>query len=163
MSSTQNPQVIKILVNVTSQTVEVRDPQGVVFLRLPVATSRFGLGSEEGSFKTPTGLFVVAQKMGEGLPLGAVLKGREWTGQIWSAGSPAQFAPDEDLILTRILWLQGLELQNANTMERYIYFHGTNQESLIGTPSSHGCIRLTNHDILTLFQWVTPGDMVQIA
>ncbi|MDL5046028.1 L,D-transpeptidase [Oscillatoria amoena NRMC-F 0135] len=158
----ENAQDIKILVKVATQTVEVRDPQGVVFLRLPVSTSKFGLGFEEGSLRTPTGLFRVSEKIGDGLPPGAVLKARVWTQEIWSPASAAQFAPDADLILTRILWLDGLEPQNANTKGRYIYFHGTNHEDKIGAPDSHGCIRLRNDDMLTLFRWVNEGDKALI-
>lgn len=162
MRRMENAQAIKIVVTVTEQALEIRDPQGVVFLRLPLSTSRYGLGFDEGSYKTPTGLFRIAEKIGEGLAPGAILKGRKWTGEIWTPAESAQFA-QEDLILTRVLWLEGLEEQNANTRARYIYFHGTNHEDQIGTAASHGCIRLTNADMLRLYPWVNTGDLVQIV
>jgi lipoprotein-anchoring transpeptidase ErfK/SrfK len=123
----------------------------------PVSTSRFGLGFEPGSFKTPTGRFMVAEKIGDGAPLWAEFKSRQPTGGISESGG------DQDGILTRILWLSGLDADNANTRDRYIYFHGTNREDLIGTPASHGCIRLRNADITELFDLVPEGVRVVIG
>ena len=100
---------------------------GVVEKTYPVSTSRYGLGTEAGSWKTPTGRFVICAKIGEGAPVGAVFKSRAATGEIAEQGG------EEDKILTRILWLDGVEEENANSRERYIYIHGTNQEHLIGT------------------------------
>jgi hypothetical protein len=125
--------------------------------RWPVSTSRFGLGFEEGSFKTPTGRFVVAEKFGEGSPLWSEFKSRQPTGRIAAPGGEA------DGVLTRILWLDGLDEENANTRGRYIYFHGTNREDLIGTPASHGCVRLKNTDMVEVFDLVPEGAMVVIA
>lgn len=122
----------------------------------PVSTSRFGLGYEEGSFKTPLGRFVVSEKFGDGAPLGAVFRARVATGEIAPGGG------DEDLVLTRILWLSGLDEANANTHERYIYIHGTNQEKSIGTPASHGCVRMRNRDIAELYDLVEAGTSVVI-
>ena len=123
----------------------------------PVSTSRFGLGFEPGSFKTPTGRFSVAEKIGAGAPLWAEFKSREPTGRIAEPGG------ESDGVLTRILWLEGLDPENANTRERYIYFHGTNREDLIGTPASHGCVRLRNEDMVELFDLVPAGTPVVIA
>ncbi len=122
----------------------------------PVSTSQFGLGPEPGSYRTPLGRFAVSEKVGHDAPLGSVFKSRLPTGEIAPAGG------DEDLILTRILWLEGLEEQNANTKDRYIYIHGTNQENLIGTPASHGCVRMRNADIAELFDLVPEGTVVEI-
>lgn len=122
----------------------------------PVSTSRFGHGSDEGSFKTPLGRFEVAEMIGAGAPLGAVFKSRAPTGELGSASDPA------DLVQTRILWLHGLEPHNANTRGRYIYIHGTNHEEEIGLPASHGCIRMRNADVAELFDAVTPGTQVLI-
>jgi lipoprotein-anchoring transpeptidase ErfK/SrfK len=122
----------------------------------PVSTSRFGLGSKEGSFKTPTGKFRVAEKIGEGMPLGTVFKSRRPV-------KPTRKAlREEDLVMTRILWLDGLDRRNANTHDRYIYIHGTNHEEKIGLPDSHGCIRMKNADLVELFERVSEGTPVEI-
>lgn len=128
----------------------------VVSHRFPVSTSALGIGVEEGSLKTPTGLFRVAQKIGDGAPLGAVFKGRIPTGDIGDETMA------EDLVQTRILWLDGLEAHNANTKGRFIYIHGTNHESSIGLPSSHGCVRMRNRDVVTLYELVGEGAEVVI-
>ena len=132
---------------------------GLVVGRWDVSTSRFGLGSEEGSFRTPTGRFRICEKIGDGAPSGMIFKSRIPTGQLARIGADGG---DEDLVLTRILWLEGLDPENANTRDRYIYFHGTNREDLIGTPSSHGCIRLRNAEMIDLFDRVTTGTRVEI-
>ena len=123
----------------------------------PVSTSRFGVGFEPGSFKTPTGCFAVQEKIGAGAPLWAEFKSRQPTGVLAAPGG------EHDGILTRILWLSGLDKENANTRDRYIYFHGTNREDLIGTPASHGCIRLRNADMAELFDLVPEGARVVIG
>ena len=143
-------------VDVAAQRLEVWEG-GEMVVSYPVSTSAYGLGFEEGSLKTPTGWFRICGKVGDGLPMGAVFKGRRWTGEIWD-GSRG----DEDAILTRVLLLDGLDRENANTRERLIYVHGTNREDLIGTPSSHGCVRMRNGDILELFERVCQGDVVKI-
>jgi hypothetical protein len=122
----------------------------------PISSSRFGLGSEEGSFRTPTGRFRICDKIGTGAPRGMVFKGRIPTGEIATPGG------EEDHVLTRILWLEGLDEENRNTRDRYIYIHGTNQEELIGTPASHGCIRLKNHEMIDLYDRVATGTEVHI-
>jgi L,D-transpeptidase YbiS len=122
----------------------------------PISTSRFGLGSEEGSMKTPTGRFRIAEKIGGGMPLGTVFKSRRPV-------KPTRKAlRGDDLILTRILWLEGLDPGNANTRERFIYIHGTNQEEQIGEPASHGCIRMRGADLVDLFERVAIGTPVLI-
>lgn len=123
----------------------------------PVSTSRFGLGSEEGSFKTPTGRFRIAEKIGGDAPAWMIFKSRIPTGMLAAPGG------EEDHVLTRILWLEGLDPENANTRARYIYIHGTNQESLIGTPASHGCIRLRNREMIELYNRVKSGDSIVIV
>jgi lipoprotein-anchoring transpeptidase ErfK/SrfK len=114
----------------------------------PVSTSRFGLGSDEGSLKTPLGRFRIGQKIGHNSQPDAIFKNREPIGQ------SAEDAPDDDLVMSRILWLEGLEEENANTRDRYIYIHGTNHEDQIGAPASHGCIRMTKADVIELFDLV---------
>jgi lipoprotein-anchoring transpeptidase ErfK/SrfK len=122
----------------------------------PISTSRFGLGTEEGSMKTPTGRFRVAEKIGDGMPVGTVFKSRR------PIKATRKLLREEDLVMTRILWLDGLEPGNANTHDRYIYIHGTNHEESIGEPASHGCIRMRNADLVELFEQVTTDTPVVI-
>jgi lipoprotein-anchoring transpeptidase ErfK/SrfK len=122
----------------------------------PISTSRFGLGSEEGSLKTPVGRFRIAEKIGADAPAGTVFKNRR------PVELKPEDAPAEDLIMSRILWLDGLESHNANTKDRYIYIHGTNDEERIGQPASHGCIRMRNADLMELFALVDVETPVRI-
>jgi len=123
-----------------------------------VSTSKFGLGETEGSYQTPRGHHIITEKIGADAAIGTVFKGRTPTGETWTP----DWTTEEDLILTRILWLSGKEASNTNTHERYIYFHGTNQEHLIGSPASMGCIRLANADMISLFDQVEVGTSVEI-
>jgi lipoprotein-anchoring transpeptidase ErfK/SrfK len=139
---------------------------GQLCLRLPVSTALNGAGERSGSNCTPRGRHQVRAKIGDGLPEGAVLRGRRWTGEIWSASLDAQF-PGRDWILTRILWLSGCEpginrLGQVDTFRRYIYLHGTPDTQPMGVPLSHGCVRLRNADLLTLFPHVPPHCAVMI-
>jgi lipoprotein-anchoring transpeptidase ErfK/SrfK len=122
----------------------------------PISTSRFGLGSKEGSMKTPTGRFRISEKIGAGMPPSTVFKSRR------PVKTTEKMLREEDLVMTRILWLDGLDPANANTHDRYIYIHGTNQEELIGEPASHGCIRMRNADLVELFEQVEVGTPVVI-
>lgn len=126
-----------------------------------------GTGQNKGSFCTPLGQHIVRTKIGRGAPLFAQFVARRLTGKIWN---PSISAPNltEDWILTRILWLSGLEvgfnrLGNQDTMQRFIYIHGTNDLGHLGKPSSHGCIRMDNHDIIDLFDRINVGDHVLIS
>ena len=123
-----------------------------------VSTAANGAGSAMDSGCTPTGRFRIAEKIGTGAPLGTIFIARKPTG-LWQPGDAAE----GDLVLSRILRLDGLDPENSNTMDRFIYFHGTNQEHLIGQPVSHGCIRLRNDDIIVLFELVEVDDVVMIA
>lgn len=132
--------------------------QGQLRVRLPVSTAINGAGEVNGSGCTPRGLHQVRAKIGAGLPRGAVLHGRRWTGKTWSAALHEQF-PDYDWILTRILWLSGCEpgynrIGPVDTFRRYIYLHGTPDCEPMGVPLSHGCVRLRNDDLLDLFDQV---------
>ena len=122
----------------------------------PVSTSRFGIGTEEGSMKTPTGRFRVAEKIGGGLPSYAVFQSRV------PLKPGDQLPPTEDLVMSRILWLDGLDEHNANTRDRFIYIHGTKHEDKIGRPASHGCVRMRNIDVVDLFELVDEGAHVTI-
>jgi lipoprotein-anchoring transpeptidase ErfK/SrfK len=122
----------------------------------PVSTSRFGIGTEMGSMKTPTGRFRVAEKIGGDMPSGTVFQSRV-------ALKPVDpVPPTEDLVMSRILWLDGLDEQNANTRDRFIYIHGTKHEHKIGTPASGGCVRMRNADVVELFDLVDEGTPVVI-
>jgi lipoprotein-anchoring transpeptidase ErfK/SrfK len=127
-----------------------------VAAEFPVSTSKFGLGFEEGSYKTPTGKFRIARKIGGSAPPWTIFRARKNTGHLAKPGGK------EDLVLTRILTLDGLERHNANSLARYIYIHGTNQEHLIGTAASHGCVRLRNSDMISLHRMVRAGTLVRI-
>ena len=122
-----------------------------------VSTSRFGIGHELNSFKTPTGKFEIEQKIGTGEPLGTVFKGRRTAG-VYNFKNQVK----EDLILTRILWLNGLENHNKNTFDRYIYIHGTNHLNELGNPHSMGCIRMSNEDIIEVYNFLSLGSKVFI-
>jgi len=128
---------------------------GQLKLRLPVSTALKGAGEMQGSFCTPRGLHRVEQKVGDDMPLGAVFKGRKWTGEVWSQELHQQ-CPERDWILTRILWLAGCEPTlnqggEVDSYQRYIYLHGTPDCEPMGEPHSHGCVRLRNADMLQLY------------
>ncbi|PCF94865.1 L,D-transpeptidase [Vreelandella nigrificans] len=129
-----------------------------------VSTGEAGVGQLEGSGQTPQGWHYIRAAVGNGLPDNAVFRGRRWTGEVFSAQLADTF-PDRDWILTRILWLCGLETGknrggHVDTQRRYIYLHGTPPDQPMGVPASHGCIRLRNDDLLTVFQFALPGTPV---
>ena len=146
---------MQILVHVPSQTLDLTDGSALV-RRYAVSTSRFGLGSEPGSYKTPTGRFRIAEKIGDGAVPGEIFISREPTGRIGGE------TDEHDHVQTRILWLDGLDADNANTHDRYVYIHGTNAESRLGTPASYGCVRMGNDDIIDLYARVAVGAAVEI-
>jgi len=146
-----------ITVSISQQQLTVRDGDNIL-TTYPVSTSKFGPGETEDSHQTPRGRHTIAEKIGDHAKSGTVFKGRIPNGKIWTP----DYVTEDDLILTRILWLSGEELNNANSHARYIYIHGTNQEHLIGTPASIGCIRMTNADIITLFDQIETGTTVTI-
>ena len=142
--------------------VSIRDQQLTVvedekpIRTYPVSTSRFGIGTEQGSFKTPTGRFRVAEKIGSEMPNGTVFVGRVPL-------QPDQAPPlTEDLVTSRILWLDGLDERNANTRDRFVYIHGTKHEDKVGTAASHGCVRMRNGHVIELFEMVDEGTPVVI-
>ncbi|MEQ1661551.1 MAG: L,D-transpeptidase [Thiobacillus sp.] len=143
-------------------------PDGDMLIReYPVSTATNGMGEHDGSYCTPRGRHRIADKIGAGMPLNSAFKSRIPTGEIWTPELDAEF-PGRDWILTRILWLEGLELgknqgDGVDSHARYIYIHGTNEEHKLGTPASHGCIRMKNADIAALFDQVEEGTEVQIV
>ena len=131
-----------------------------------VSTALKGIGQNKNSFQTPIGLHYIRAKIGKGLPALSIFEGRRPTGEIWSKDNAA-LAPKDDWILSRIMWLSGKEfginrLGNSDTMQRYIYIHGTHDESNLGKPLSHGCIRMSNDDVIELFDLVSVGTIVHI-
>jgi lipoprotein-anchoring transpeptidase ErfK/SrfK len=144
-----------IHVSIRDQRLTLKDGDTPV-RSYPVSTSRFGIGTEMGSMKTPTGRFRIAEKIGADTPSGTVFRSRV-------ALKPVDpLPPTEDLVMSRILWLDGLDEQNANTRDRYIYIHGTKHEHKIGTPASCGCVRMRNAHVIELFDLVDEGMPVVI-
>ncbi len=123
----------------------------------PISTSKFGTGGEEGSLKTPLGRFRIAEKIGENRPIEIAFKSRK------PIRASREDLRSDDLIMSRILWLDGLEPRNANSYARYIYIHGTNHEEAIGEAASHGCIRMRKADVAELFAAVEVGTRVFIT
>ncbi len=143
--------------------VSVADQKMVVFkrgteiARYDVSTSKFGLGDRPGSRATPLGRMEVAKKIGGGARIGMKFKNRKPTGEIVPIN-----APGRDPIVTRILWLKGMEAQNRRAYDRTIYIHGTAEEWKIGTPASYGCIRMRSADVVALFDTVGVGARVEV-
>jgi len=158
---------MRIDVSIAEQCLRLLDDAGSVLSTYAVSTALNGAGEHKGSGCTPRGQHVVRARIGEGQPLGSVFVGRRPTGEIWSPALAAQF-PERDWILTRILWLSGCEvginrLGACDTMQRYIYIHGTPETEPMGVPLSHGCIRMRNTDVLDLFDRVPVGTPVVIG
>jgi hypothetical protein len=132
--------------------------KGVEIARYDVSTSRFGVGDRPGSFATPLGAMEIAKKIGGGQPSGMKFHGRRATGEIVRPDEPGR-----DPIVSRILWLRGLQFQNARAFGRAIYIHGTAAESKIGTPASYGCIRMRSRDVIQLYNIVGLGARVDVT
>lgn len=140
--------------------------EGTAIAQYPVSTALNGAGEESGSGCTPRGLHRIRIKIGDGLALNSVFRGRRPTGEIYSEELSDRF-PGRDWILTRILWLTGLESGinrggSKDTMHRYIYIHGCPDSEPMGEPRSHGCIRMRNIDIVDVFDKVAAGTEVYI-
>jgi lipoprotein-anchoring transpeptidase ErfK/SrfK len=146
-----------IVISTRDQKMALLDKNNVMAI-YAVSTSKFGLGDWAGSRFTPLGELQIAEKIGGNAPTGAVFKDRRRTGEIVQPNSPGR-----DPIVTRILWLRGLEAQNARAFSRDIYIHGTPEESKIGSPASYGCIRMRSDDIIHLFDIVGVGAAVTIV
>ena len=144
-----------ITINISEQALEYKGKS------YSISTAKNGIGEVEDSYCTPTGKFKIAEKIGANLGLGAVLVDRESTGEIYNADL-AKKNPDRDWILTRILWLDGVEVHNRNTKNRYIYIHGSPDETQMGMPGSKGCIRMHNYDVIELFESIHIGEDVVI-
>ena len=147
-------------VSVSAQRLDIVGDDGRVTRSFPVSTAKKGTGSEPDSHKTPLGWHRVCQKIGDGAVSGTQFVGRKPTGRIWKSTDPVE---EKNLVLTRILWLDGEEDHNKTSKDRYIYLHGTNREDLIGTPASAGCVCLKNSDVIELYDLVPTGTRVEIV
>ena len=147
----------EIIISVRDQKLMLVQNGGKV-VTYPVSTSMFGLGDSWGRMTTPLGYFAVEQKIGDNAPVGAVFHNRRLTGEVLQPN-----APGRDPVITRIIWLRGLEAQNAHAYQRCIYIHGTPQEKTIGRPASYGCIRMKSSDVAELYNRVPVGAVVQIV
>lgn len=157
---------MKIEIDIPAQTLSLLDDAGKVLRNYPVSTAANGLGEEEGSNRTPRGKHIVRAKIGAGLPLRSVFRGRRPTGEVWSPELHEKH-PGRDWMLSRLLWLSGIErgknrLGKVDTMRRYIYIHGSPDLEPMGVPGSHGCVRMKNEDVAELFDLVPPYTPVEI-
>ena len=151
-ASPTTPPAQEIIISVKKQKMTVLQSSGRK-AEFPISTSKFGVGDERRSFRTPLGAFEIVRKVGANLPLGAVFKGLHFTGEVVAAN-----APGRDPIVTRVLCLGG-----GSAGSRGIYIHGTPQEKLIGRPASYGCIRMRSRDVVALFDNVGIGTRVLIT
>jgi lipoprotein-anchoring transpeptidase ErfK/SrfK len=147
----------RVIISVRDQKLMLIE-NGQIAATYPVSTSKYGLGDNWGSLATPIGLLQVAQKIGDRAPIGAVFHNRRWTGEILRPNTPGR-----DPVMTRIIWLRGLQASNAHAFKRCIYIHGTNEESLIGKPASFGCIRMRSADVFALYGQLPLGTPVEIV
>src|ERR1700722_5254678 len=147
---------VQIVVSVADQKLAVL-VDGKVYKDYRISTSRYGEGDNWGSWRTPTGVLQIAGKIGSSAPAGAVFSRRQVTGEVLPAN-----APGRDPIVSRIIWLRGLEGANRNAYKRCIYIHGTPQEEFLGRKASFGCIRMRSTDVIEVFGWVNIGTPVAI-
>ncbi len=147
----------QVIVSVSEQKLMLVQ-NGAKIATYPISTSKFGTGDGWGKMTTPVGAMAVAQKIGDHAPLGAVFHNRRYTGEILPPN-----APGRDPIVTRIIWLRGLQPSNLNAFARCIYIHGTAEERTIGRPASYGCIRMTSKDVTALYSQLPVGAIVQVV
>jgi lipoprotein-anchoring transpeptidase ErfK/SrfK len=147
----------KLVVSIPEQKLAVVVNKKV-FRTYRISTSRYGEGDALGSWCTPVGKLAVATKIGATVPLGGVFSRRHYTGEVLSVN-----APGRDPIVSRIIWLRGLDETSRNAFHRCIYIHGTPQEDSLGKKASYGCIRMRSNDVVEIFNWVTVGTDVAIV
>lgn len=157
--------LVKIDIDLTTQQLRLFDGSDMLREYL-ISTAANGPGEINGSGCTPRGRHRIRARIGGGLPAGAVLRGRRWTREVWSPELGARY-PGRDWILSRILWLSGVErgrnrLGCVDTFRRYIYLHGTPDVAALGRPASHGCVRMRNEDVIELFDLVSAGTDVEL-
>jgi L,D-transpeptidase YbiS len=166
LSDMKKPQDMRIEISIADQQLRLLDAEGNLVASYAVSTALNGPGETKNSCCTPRGLHILRAKIGEGAALGSVFIGRRPTGEVWTP-ELAALHPERDWILTRILWLSGTELgfnrlADVDSMQRYIYIHGTPDDQPMGVPHSHGCIRMRNQDVVKLFDTVPVGTSVNI-
>jgi lipoprotein-anchoring transpeptidase ErfK/SrfK len=147
----------EVVVSVPDQQLAVVE-RGKVSSTYSISTSKFGTGDSAGSYRTPLGTLFVSGKFGDRLRAGTVIKNRIPTGEIVNAN-----APGRDAIVSRVIWLRGMENQNRGAHDRYIYIHGTPEERRIGKPASFGCIRMRSKDVIALYDALHIGMHVTIT
>ena len=147
----------EIIISVPDQQLAVID-RGKLISKYSISTSKFGLGDSNGSYRTTLGVLFVSAKFGDHLPAGAVIKNRMSTGEIVIPN-----APGRDAIVSRVIWLRGMEQQNHSARDRCIYIHGTPEERRIGTVASFGCIRMRSKDVIALYDLAHIGMHVTIT
>ncbi len=147
----------RVIVSVKDQKLMVM-AKGARLATYPVSTSKFGLGDNWGHMTTPLGFMQVAKKIGDNAPVGAVFRNRRFTGEIIKPN-----APGRDPVITRIIWLRGLQPSNAHAYSRCIYIHGTPEERNIGRPASYGCIRMKSRDVADLYAKLPVGALVEVV
>ena len=146
-------------VSISAQRLDIISDDGSVSRSFPISTAKKGTGSEPDSNKTPFGWHRICQKIGDNADFGTHFVGRKPTGRIWKSTDPVE---EKNLVLTRILWLDGDEVHNRTSKDRYIYIHGTNREDLIGQPASAGCICLRNTDVIELYDLTPTNTRIEI-
>ena len=156
-----------LLVNIKQQLLYSLDTRTSHCKSYLISSASNGIGSQNGSGKTPLGAHYIREKFGESAPLGSVFKGRQNTGKIAKILTKADELSDADNITSRILWLSGLEESfnkgdEVDSYSRYIYIHGTDEEGRLGTPASHGCIRMSNQSVIELFDQIQTNSLVYI-
>jgi lipoprotein-anchoring transpeptidase ErfK/SrfK len=147
----------EVIVSVPDQQLAVVD-RGKLIARYPISTSKFGIGDGSGSYRTPLGTLFVSGKFGDKLPTGTIINNRLSTGEVVTAN-----APGRDAIVSRVIWLRGMETQNRGAHDRCIYIHGTPEERRIGQPVSFGCVRMRSSDVIALYDRVHIGMHVTIT
>jgi len=147
----------RVIISVRDQKLMVMG-NGAKLATYPVSTSKFGIGDNWGRMTTPLGFLQVAEKIGDHAPVGAVFRNRRFTGEIIKPNSPGR-----DPVITRIIWLRGLQASNEHAFSRCIYIHGTPEEKKIGRPASYGCIRMKSRDVADLYAQIPIGAIVEIV
>jgi len=157
---------MEIEISIANQELILKDNNEIIRI-YKISSSKFGEGSEEGSYKTPLGKHEIKKMIGEGIALGGRFIGRVHTGEIFPIYLNQEIYVEEDVVQSRILWLSGLDDklnkgEGIDSFSRYIYIHGTPEEWLLGAKASKGCIRMSNKDVIDLFDKVHEGMVVNI-